>query len=121
MVESVTDLYVMLKALLDSYDLRYQQRFDAQQEALVAALNAQKEAVAAALMAADRAVAKAELANDKRFDSVAAELDRVAATTGASSAGVAAVSAFKTNQLAYVAVGVSSLTAVIYYLVTHVH
>jgi hypothetical protein len=51
-------------------DLRYQQRFDAQADALAAAFSAAKEAVAAALAAQDRAVLKAELAADKRFESV---------------------------------------------------
>jgi dsDNA-binding SOS-regulon protein len=51
-------------------DLRYQQRFDAQKEALGAALAAQKEAVSAALIAAEKAVEKANAAGEKRFDSV---------------------------------------------------
>ena len=59
-----------LKALIDERDVRYNQRFQAQQEALTAALSAAKEAVAAALLAADRAVSKAELAAEKRFESV---------------------------------------------------
>jgi len=59
-----------LKALIDANDLRYQQRFDAQQEAVNAALVSQEKAVAAALSAADRAVSKAELASEKRFESV---------------------------------------------------
>jgi hypothetical protein len=44
---------------LAEMDLRYQQRFDAQEKAM-----------AAALMAADRAVLKAETASEKRFESV---------------------------------------------------
>jgi hypothetical protein len=62
-------------------DLRYQQRFEAQSDALAAAflsqqtamqtaLQAAKEAVQAALAAADRAVAKAETAADKRFEAL---------------------------------------------------
>jgi len=62
-------------------DLRYQQRFEAQGDALAAAflsqqkametaLQAAKEAVQAALAAADRAVAKAETAADKRFEAL---------------------------------------------------
>ncbi|MFI5222663.1 MAG: hypothetical protein ACHQX3_00210 [Nitrospirales bacterium] len=62
-------------------DLRYQQRFEAQSDALAAAflsqqtamqtaLAAAKEAVVAALAAADRAVAKAEAAADKRFEAL---------------------------------------------------
>jgi hypothetical protein len=62
-------------------DLRYQQRFEAQTDALAAAFASQQmamtiafgvaeKAVQAALAAADRAVSKAELAADKRFESV---------------------------------------------------
>jgi hypothetical protein len=62
-------------------DLRYQQRFEAQSDALAAAFLSQQtamqtafvvaeKAVQAALAAADRAVSKAELAADKRFESV---------------------------------------------------
>lgn len=70
----------MLAKLLET-DLRYQQRFQAQSEALTAAFAAQQaamekafiaaeKAVMAALAAADRAVTKAETANEKRFESV---------------------------------------------------
>ena len=52
------------------FDLRYQQRFDAQQKALADALAAQEKALGAALGAADRAVTKAEIAAEKRFESV---------------------------------------------------
>ena len=62
--------FAAMQILMDEHDLRYQQRFAASQEALIAALAAQKEAVAAALLAADRAVTKAELATDKRFEGV---------------------------------------------------
>jgi hypothetical protein len=62
-------------------DIRYQQRFQAQSEALTAAFLAQQtamqtalvaaeKAVTAALAAADRAVTKAEIASEKRFESV---------------------------------------------------
>lgn len=62
-------------------DLRYQQRFEAQSDALSAAFSSQQtamktafdvaeKAVNAALAAADRAVSKAELAADKRFEGV---------------------------------------------------
>lgn len=62
-------------------DLRYQQRFEAQSDALTAAflaqqtamktaLEAAEKAVQAALAAQERAVLKAELATDKRFESV---------------------------------------------------
>lgn len=51
-------------------DRRYQQRFDAQQEALSAALLAAEKAVNAALVAAEKAVIKAENASERRFDGV---------------------------------------------------
>lgn len=62
-------------------DLRYQQRFEAQSDALAAAFLSQQtamqtafqvaeKAVQAALAAADRAVSKAELASDKRFEAL---------------------------------------------------
>lgn len=59
-----------MKQALAAADLRYQQRFDAQAEALAAAFSAAKEAVSAALAGADRAVLKAELAADKRFEAL---------------------------------------------------
>lgn len=59
-----------LKGSLSAADLRYQQRFEAQSDALTAALQAAKEAVQAAQAGADRAVAKAEGAADKRFESL---------------------------------------------------
>lgn len=59
-----------LKLALSAADLRYQQRFDAQADALQAAFAAAKEAVNAALAGADRAVLKAELAADKRFEAL---------------------------------------------------
>jgi len=66
---------------LGETDVRYQQRFEAQKEALTAAflaqqtamgtaLTAAEKAVTAALAAADRAVTKAEIASEKRFESV---------------------------------------------------
>lgn len=51
-------------------DLRYQQRFDAQGQALAAALLAAEKAVQTALIAAEKAVDKANIANEKRFESV---------------------------------------------------
>ena len=48
-----------IRELLVQMDLRYQQRFDAQEKAMQAAL-----------IAADRAVLKAEAASEKRFESV---------------------------------------------------
>ncbi len=59
-----------LEALLVQKDIRDQQRFDAQGEALTAALLAQQTAVSAAMVAAEKAVTKAETANEKRFESV---------------------------------------------------
>lgn len=63
-------LHELLISLIRENDVRYGQRFAAQQEALNAALVSQEKAVAAALSAADRAVQKAEVASEKRFDSV---------------------------------------------------
>jgi hypothetical protein len=57
-------------ALLAEMDLRYQQRFDAQGQALTAALLAAEKAVQTALTAAEKAVTKAETATEKRFESV---------------------------------------------------
>jgi hypothetical protein len=45
-------------------------RFEAQDKAVAAALAAQEKAVTAALAAADRAVAKAEAASERRFESM---------------------------------------------------
>lgn len=70
-----------LLALVAANDKRYEQRFEASQKALDAALTAQKEAtqaafaaqkegISAALAAADRAVQKAEAASEKRFEGV---------------------------------------------------
>jgi hypothetical protein len=56
--------------ILAEMDLRYQQRFDAQGQALTAALLAQEKAVQTAMVAAEKAVTKAETANEKRFESV---------------------------------------------------
>jgi hypothetical protein len=55
---------------LKDMDLRYQQRFDAQQRALEDALQSVKEATRADLDAAKEAVNKAEKSNERRFDSV---------------------------------------------------
>lgn len=57
-------------SLLAEMDLRYQQRFDAQGQALTAALLAAEKAVATALVAQEKAVEKANVANEKRFESV---------------------------------------------------
>ncbi len=61
---------VHLSKLIDANDLRYQQRYDAQQTALRDALSSQEKAVNAALIAAQQAVTKAEVAAEKRFDAV---------------------------------------------------
>ena len=78
---AVDALRATYEAAQTASDLRYQQRFEAQSDALTAAflsqqtamqtaLQAAKEAVQAALAAADRAVAKAETAADKRFEAL---------------------------------------------------
>jgi hypothetical protein len=57
-----------LRELVDERDVRYQQRYDASQKALDAALLSADRAVQAALLAAKEAVTKAELSADKRFE-----------------------------------------------------
>ncbi len=57
-----------LMVLIQSNDLRYQQRFETQETNLITAITAQEKAVAAALQAAKEAVTKAEIAAEKRFD-----------------------------------------------------
>jgi len=52
-------LRLHIERVLEERDIQYQQRFDAQEKAVIAAL-----------AAADRANTKAELAADKRFDAV---------------------------------------------------
>ena len=63
-------LKIASEAAVAATDLRYQQRFEAQSDALAAAFAAAKEAVQAAMAAADRAISKAELAADKRFEAL---------------------------------------------------
>lgn len=74
-------LRAFIEAQQAAADIRYQQRFEAQSDALAAAflsqqtamqtaLAAAKEAVAAALAAQDRAGTKAEIAADKRFEAL---------------------------------------------------
>jgi hypothetical protein len=58
------------EALLAEKDKRDNQRFEASQQALTAALIAQETAVRAAMTAAEKAVTKAEAATEKRFESV---------------------------------------------------
>lgn len=64
---NVDTLREHVAVLLAEVDLRYQQRFDAQQRALDAALLSAKEAVQAALLAAKEAVRKAEDSTEKRL------------------------------------------------------
>ncbi len=81
-----------LSKIMDERDRAYQQRWEAQEKAVSAALsaaekavttalisqekavanafNAQEKAVASALSAAERAVSKAETASEKRFDTI---------------------------------------------------
>ena len=77
----IAGLKEYLKDLMAAHDKRYEQRYEAQLNALDVALVAQKEAVKdafaaqkeainAALASADRAVSKAEIAAEKRFESV---------------------------------------------------
>jgi hypothetical protein len=77
-----------IDGLLIEHDLRYEQRFRAQVEALNAALAAQEKSAAAALAAtkeasaatqdaADRAVLKAENSNNERFANLAQKLDEL--------------------------------------------
>jgi hypothetical protein len=56
------------EAMFREKDLRDQQRFDAQERAVGAAMAAQEKAVTAAMAAADRAVQKAEAAADRRAE-----------------------------------------------------
>ena len=49
-------------------DLRYQQRWEAQNKAVEAAMIASEKAINAALLAAEKAVSKAEIATEKRFE-----------------------------------------------------
>jgi hypothetical protein len=78
---SLAALKAAAEAAQAATDLRYQQRFEAQSDALTAAFLSQQtamqtaftvaeKAVQAALAAADRAVSKAELAADKRFEAL---------------------------------------------------
>ena len=53
------------EALIAQADLRNQQRFDAQEKGVSAALSAQEKAVAAALASADKSTAKAEANAEK--------------------------------------------------------
>ena len=88
LLKIVEDEGARVNALLAEHDVRYEQRFRAQGEALSAALTAAEKAVAAALAAAekasafaqaaaDRAVQKAEIANDERFKSFGEKIDEL--------------------------------------------
>src|ERR1035437_9239771 len=88
LLKIVEDEGARVNALLAEHDVRYEQRFRAQGEALSAALTAAEKAVAAALAAAekasafaqaaaDRAVQKAEIANDQRFANLMEKLDEL--------------------------------------------
>jgi len=67
---TIETLRAYLLALMISNDVKYSERFEAQQTAMHTALTAQQTAMEAALKSAERAVLKAELASDKRFESV---------------------------------------------------
>lgn len=56
-----------LETLIAAKDVRDQQRYEASEKALTAALSSADRAVQAALLAAKEAVTKAELAADERF------------------------------------------------------
>jgi hypothetical protein len=65
---TIATLKEHFEAILIERDLRYQQRFEASQSALAAALQAAKEMVALALAAADRAAQVLAIASEKRFE-----------------------------------------------------
>lgn len=68
-IPSTSNLTIeQIYTLINERDRQYQQRFEAQEKAVNAALIAAKEAVNAALAAAKEAVNKAETANEKRLD-----------------------------------------------------
>jgi hypothetical protein len=66
-IDSLREHYDVLLAQLDR---RYEQRFEAQEKAVDAALASAEKAVSAALAAQEKAVDKAERADEKRFESV---------------------------------------------------
>lgn len=67
---TIDSLHAHIIKIINEMDKRYEQRDQARQEALAAALAAAEKAVQAALAAADRAVSKAELAAERRFENV---------------------------------------------------
>lgn len=67
---NVETVLTHLTSLIESNDRRYEQRFEASQQAITLGFSAQKSAVDAALAAQNAAVIKAEMAAEKRFESV---------------------------------------------------
>lgn len=65
---TVDSLKEYLELSIREKDRRDQQRYEASEKALTAALMAAEKAVTAALLAAERAVLKAEASSDKRFE-----------------------------------------------------
>lgn len=59
-----------VERMLQERDVRFEQRFQASQQAIQDAMVAQEKAVNAALQASDRAVLKAETASERRFEGV---------------------------------------------------
>ena len=57
-----------LRVLMNERDLRYDQRFQAQEKALQDNFIAAEKAISIAMASSDRAVTKAEVAAEKRFD-----------------------------------------------------
>jgi hypothetical protein len=73
---TMNDMRNHAAALREADDLRYQQRFDASEKALVAASLAAKEAVAAALASAKEAVAAASVGAEKSVASAMAASEK---------------------------------------------
>lgn len=67
---TVDTLLDHLRAVIESYNLRYVDRFTSIEEELRTGLTAVKESSAMALAAAEKAVQKAEAAAEKRFEGV---------------------------------------------------
>jgi hypothetical protein len=66
-----------LREIIQDNDLRYEQRFQAQESANALALAAQKEALGAALSAQKEAGAKAEVSAEQRFVSLSNQLTQL--------------------------------------------
>jgi DNA-binding helix-hairpin-helix protein with protein kinase domain len=66
----IATLKEYLRDILAANDKRYEQRYEASQNAVRDAFSAQTQAINAALASADRAVSKAEIAAEKRFEGV---------------------------------------------------